>query len=168
MHVLFVLKTLGERDGRVHTMQEVAEASASTFAQIVLSATGFSEICDGGEFGAEGSTGIPSVIERVYGELSLVFPIESRINVADEMVSDIVTDVQLKEVAILDHWGLSISHFELCIADEALTFAVHILKELVKMSLLLSAEAQIAESAAGPRSRGSYTHSWLRLAPSFL
>ena len=53
-------------------------------------------------------TGIPALVEFLDGALGLVLPVEPCINVADQVVSDIVAHVHLEQVAILDQFAVCV------------------------------------------------------------
>jgi hypothetical protein len=57
---------------------------------------------------ALGLTGIPALVEFLDRPLSLVLPIEPRIDVADQVVSDVVAHVHLEQVAILDQFAVRV------------------------------------------------------------
>ncbi len=48
---------------------------------------------------------VPSVVERVDCALRLLLPLEARVDVADEVVADVVADVHLEQVAVLGQLG---------------------------------------------------------------
>ena len=90
-----------ERGGRVAEVHKVAEAAAVAFVGFVLAAAGFAKVGDGAELGEEGAGVEPAVVEGVYGALCVFFPCVAGIDVADEMVADIVADVHLDQLAVL-------------------------------------------------------------------
>lgn len=71
---------------RLLAMYEVAEAAAYAAFAAVEAAAGFAEIGDWRQLAVNRATGVPARVERVASFLSVVFVLESRIDVADEIL----------------------------------------------------------------------------------
>lgn len=77
-------------------MHEVAKSTPVAFTVFVLAAACFAEVSDWRQFCVQWPTSIPAIVEVVYCGLSLRLPFIPSIHVPDEMVSDIVTYMELQ------------------------------------------------------------------------
>lgn len=82
-------------------MHEIAEASSIAFSVFILSAAGLTEVRDWGEFCIQRSTCIPPVVQVLNRGLSLSFPFKTGVNVTNEMIANVITDVELEQVSKL-------------------------------------------------------------------
>jgi len=82
-------------------MHEVAESRPSTFAHLVLTATGLPEVSHGRQFGINGSSIEPSVVEIIHCLLCILFISKLDVDIAHEMVSKVVAYVHLLNLSIL-------------------------------------------------------------------
>lgn len=80
-------------------MHKVAEPPSVALAILVLTTAGFSEVGDRAELGVEWASGVPTVVEFFGRGLSLGLPLVSGVDVADEVVADVVAYVHFEEVA---------------------------------------------------------------------
>lgn len=53
-------------------------------------------------------TGIPALVQLVDRTLRLILPIEPCVDIADEVVADVVADVHLEHVAVLDELAVDV------------------------------------------------------------
>jgi len=84
-------------------MYKIAEASTDAAFATIEPTARFSEIGNGGKFAVDGATGVPARVERVAGFLCIIFVLEARIDVADEMVIVIVAHDHFLYLAVLAH-----------------------------------------------------------------
>ena len=67
-------------------MDEIAESAPDTTLPTVQATTGFAKIGDGRQLAVDGPCGVPAGIERVASFLGTVFVLETRVDVADEVL----------------------------------------------------------------------------------
>jgi len=82
-------------------MHEVAESRPSTFAHLVLTATGLPKVSHGRQFGINGSSVEPSVVEIIHSLLSIFFGSKLDVDIAHEMVSKVIAYIHLLNLSIL-------------------------------------------------------------------
>lgn len=100
-------------------MHEVAESTFGASGYFVLTATRFAEIGDRAEFSVDWLTVEPTIIQIVLCLLGVLLPHELHTNISDEVLSNILTDVDLLDLSVF-----------------SLHFDEHLLVEVVKVSLL--------------------------------
>lgn len=82
-------------------MHEVAESASRAFAHLVLATAGFSEVSNWGEFCMNRSSIEPPVVQLSYGLLRVFFVPELYVNIANQVVAQIVTNVHFFNFTIL-------------------------------------------------------------------
>lgn len=106
------------RDGL--QMHEVTEAATCAFSHLILSAAGLPEVCDGRQLGVNGPGIEPPIVQVFHALLSIFFSTELDIDVAHQMVTQVIAHVHLLDFPVLV--------FQLC---------KHLLEELIIMLLHL-------------------------------
>jgi len=89
-------------------VHEVAEPAPSALCIFILPTARFAKVGDWREFGVQWSACIPSVVEVVHGSLRFGFPFVSCIDIANKVVTDIVTHVKLQEMPKLRQFAVQI------------------------------------------------------------
>ena len=82
-------------------VHEVAEARAGALSHLVLAAAGLPEVGDGGELGVDRPSAEPAVVELLDRLLRVLLLSELDVDVADEMVAEVVADVHLFDLSVL-------------------------------------------------------------------
>jgi hypothetical protein len=82
-------------------MHEVAETRSSAFSHFVLTATSFSEVCDRRQFSIDWSSCKPSIVEIIDCTFGIFLIPELDINIADQMISQVVAYVHFFNFSIL-------------------------------------------------------------------
>ena len=118
-------------------MHEITEARPRAFSGLVLSelqpsvdkyrteghhpslpAASFSEVGDWCELGVDGPPTEPTVVQILHGLVGVLLLLELDVDIADQMISQVVTDVHLL------HWAVFV-----------LTFYEHVFEEVIIMFL---------------------------------
>jgi len=81
-------------------MHEIAKPSAVAFSIFILPAACFPEVGDWRQLSVKRATSIPAFVQVIYRALCLCLPLVSRINVANEVVSNVVTDLETYEMGM--------------------------------------------------------------------
>lgn len=89
--------SLGDRP----QMHEVAVATAGAGVLLVLPAGGFTEVGDRGELAIDGPPGVKAALQAGHSPGCCIFVPELGIDRADHMVGQVVTDVQILDLAML-------------------------------------------------------------------
>lgn len=82
-------------------MHEVAESASRTFSHFVLAATGFAKIGNWRELAVDGQSVIPSVVQIRDRLCRVLLFAEFNVNVADQVIAQVVADVHLLHFAVL-------------------------------------------------------------------
>lgn len=82
-------------------MHEVAVATAGAGVLLVLPAGGFTEVGDRGELAIDGPPGVKAALQAGHSPGCCIFVPELGIDRADHMVGQVVTDVQILDLAML-------------------------------------------------------------------
>jgi len=82
-------------------VHEVAESGPDALAHLVLAAAGLPEVGDGAELGVDGSAAEPAVVEVLDGSLGVLLAPELDVDVADQMVAQVVANVHLLHLSVL-------------------------------------------------------------------
>jgi hypothetical protein len=72
-------------------VDEVAETTSHTSFAAIEATASFAKIGDGGEFTVDGSAGVPAGVEVVASFLRVVFILEARVDIADEIYDRVST-----------------------------------------------------------------------------
>jgi len=89
---------IGRNGFEVH---EVAEAPTRAFSHLVLATAGFAEVRDGRELAVDGQSVIPSVVKIGHRLGCVFFLTEFDVNVADQVIAQIVADVHFLHFSVL-------------------------------------------------------------------
>jgi len=118
-------------------VHEVAKSSSITLSIFVLPTTRLAEIRDWGEFCIEWPSRIPPVVQVLNSSLRFCLPFEAGIDVADQMVTNIVTylfRIALEIVKMLAKiWGTT--HMKLEKVPKLRQFTIQVLVNRVKTLL---------------------------------
>lgn len=79
--------------GNLLEMHEVAETTSSASAYFVLPTTGLPEISHSGQLGIHRLASEPALIKLIDSSLSVLFALEFDVDIADEMVAQVIADV---------------------------------------------------------------------------
>lgn len=71
----------------------------------IQSTTRLSKVGDWRQFAVYGARCVPTAVEGVAGGLSRIFVLESRINIADQVVIVVVADDDLFDFSVLAHFA---------------------------------------------------------------
>ena len=82
-------------------MHEVAESRPGALSHLVLAATRLPEVGDRRQLGVNGPASEPAVVQLLDGLLGVFFFAELDVDVANEMVAQVVADVHLLNLTIL-------------------------------------------------------------------
>ena len=86
-------------------MNEIAKASSLTPLTRIQSTTCLSKVGNWREFAVYRARSVPTAVESVTGSLSRVFVLESRINIADQVVIVVVANNNLFDFSVLAHFA---------------------------------------------------------------
>lgn len=97
---------LSHSEARTEVEKEKGEerpltSTSVTRSLVVLPAASLPKVADGTELGPEGLAGVPPIRQVLDRRSRFELPLVSGVDVADEVVADIVADVELEEVAEL-------------------------------------------------------------------
>jgi hypothetical protein len=81
-------------------VHEVAESRSSALAHLVLSTTSLSEVGDGREFGVDWTSSKPPIVEFSSSTIGVFLATEFDVNIAHEVIAEVVADVHLLNLAI--------------------------------------------------------------------
>lgn len=87
--------------GNGSQVHEVAEATSGTFPHLILPAAGLSEVGDGRQLGMHSLPVEPAVIEFGHSPLCILLPAELNVDVAHEVVSEVVTHIHFFNLSVL-------------------------------------------------------------------
>jgi hypothetical protein len=76
-------------------------ATPVAVAFVVLPAAGLAEVADGAELGPERLAGVPPAVEVLARLGTLKLEVKASVDVANQVVADVVADVELEQVAEL-------------------------------------------------------------------
>lgn len=76
-------------------------STSVTRSLVVLPAASLPKVADGTELGPEGLAGVPPIRQVLNRRSRFELPLVSGVDVANEVVADVVADVELEEVAEL-------------------------------------------------------------------
>jgi len=81
-------------------VHKVAEPTSRAFTHLVLSTTRFSEVGDWRELSVNWSSSEPSVVQIPHGFVGILFPTELYVDVANQVIPEIVANVHLLDLPI--------------------------------------------------------------------
>ena len=82
-------------------MHKVAESGPGALAHLVLSAAGLAKVRNGAQLGIDGPPAKPAIVEVLNGLFRILFTPELNVDVADEVIAEVVANVHLLNVAVL-------------------------------------------------------------------
>jgi hypothetical protein len=81
-------------------VHEIAESGSCALSHFVLAAASFTEIRDWRKFSVNWTTSEPSIVELLCCSLCVFFATEFDVDVADEMVSEVVANIHFLNLSI--------------------------------------------------------------------
>lgn len=82
-------------------MHEIAEPRSSALTHLILSTTGLSEVSDRWQFGVNRPATEPSIVQVIYGLFCVLFSTEFYVDVANEVIAQVVADVHFLYLSVL-------------------------------------------------------------------
>lgn len=73
-------------------MHKVAVATTVTLAIFILTTAGLAKVRDGGEFGKDWSTCVPSFVKVLYGSTCCLLLSKSHVHISYQMIPYVITD----------------------------------------------------------------------------
>lgn len=113
-------------------VHEVAEAAPRTLSHFILAAAGFSEVSHRGQLSMDGLSVEPAVVQVNHGLLRVFFTAKLHVHVSDQVVSKVITDIHLLDLAVL---------------------LLHFCKDLLKKLIIVFLHLNVAHSTAQTVSR---------------
>ena len=81
-------------------MHEIAEAGSNTLTHLVLATAGLAKVSHGTQLCIDWSTAEPTIVEVSNGLGGILFSAKLNVDVADEMIAQVVADVHLFNLAV--------------------------------------------------------------------
>lgn len=81
-------------------MHEVAEAGPGAFSHLVLTAASFTKVGDWRQLSINWTPTKPAIVELLSSSFSIFFTTEFDVNVADQMIAEVVANVHLLNLAV--------------------------------------------------------------------
>jgi len=127
-------------------MHKVAESRPGAFSSLVLPAASLAEIGDGGQLSIDRSSSKPSIVEVVDGLVGILLPLELDVDVADQVVSQIVAHIHLLNLSVF------VLAFDEDIFEEVVVVLLHLfvgdigeVRPISSLSRVLGVDVQVLE-----------------------
>jgi len=89
-------------------VHEVAKTTTVALPVLVLATACLAKVGHWRKLGIKGPSSIPSIVEIINSGLGFRFPLVSRVDVTNQMVSNVVTHVQFQQVAELCEFAVQV------------------------------------------------------------